>query len=295
MKKGYGMCPGTCGELVQGLVGNEEFISSYCIDLYSKARIFEKASCEDRINGKKSKSYKAIKYVFERFGYSSELMKCIDLNIKSNIPVGKGMASSTADIGASVMAALDFLGESMTPYEISSLVSKIEPTDSIFFKEACIFNPSNGVKKKSLGYLDFEEVLILEPRERINTVKLKQDINYNLKLKKNMDMTKKSFQLLEKGIKKNDSNLIKRACLNSAYANESIKKTKYISFLEEMMEKYDCGFMNISHTGTVVGMAIGKKTDVQKLIYEIEKHEASKYYDRKYVRKIIPGGIRDSW
>ena len=290
MKIGYGSCPATCGELVQGMIGKEEYISSYCVDMYSNAKIVEKKFMNNKVSRSKIKSLKAVSNVFEKFGYSRDLSKKIDLHISSEIPVGKGMASSTADIGASVLAALDFIGEKMSPEEISILVSKIEPTDSIYFKEVCIFNPIKGIKKKSLGFLKSEDVIILEPNDRINTIKIRKDIGYYNVLKKNRFITKKSFEMLELGIKKNNIELIKKACMNSAFANEEIKKTPYLREILDLSKKHNCGFVNISHTGTVIGIAADEKTDIDKLKYELSKCRLGNYYNNIYSRKIVSGG-----
>ncbi len=292
MKKGYGSCPATCGELVQGYIGKKEYISSYCIDLYSSAIISEKKSVKNGFYKRKSKSIQAVAYVFEHFNIDKSKLNNIHLSIKSSIPVGKGMASSTADIGASIMASLDYLGESMTPDEISKLVSKIEPTDSIFFPEVCIFDPIHGEKRESLGYIDYKKVLVLEPDTRINTVKIRKEKEYYKILKENKFVTQKSFKMLSEGVRNNDRELIRRASENSALANEKIKKTPYLRELIEIGRKNDYGFLNISHTGTVVGIAIDEKTDIEKIQYEIKNTDISKVYRKSYVRKIIKGGIR---
>lgn len=292
MKRGYGFCPATCGELVQGCIGKKEYISSYCIDLYSSAIISEKKSAKKGVYKRKSKSMQAVAHVFEHFNIDKLELNNIHLSIKSSIPVGKGMASSTADIGASIMAALDYLGEEMTPKEISKLVSMIEPTDSIFFPEVCIFDPIHGEKKESLGYIDCKKVLVLEPDARINTVKIRKEREYYKILKENKSITQKSFEMLYEGVKNRDKELIRKASENSALANEKIKKTPYLRELIEIGRKNNYGFLNISHTGTVVGIAIDEKTDVEKIQYEIKNTVISNVYRKRYIRKIIKGGIR---
>lgn len=292
MKTGYGSCPGTCGELVQGYIGKREYISSYCIDLYSNATIKEKKDTKRRIFNRKSKSMRAVGLVFEHFGIDEAELNNIILQIRSSIPVGKGMASSTADIGASVKAALDYIGEDMTPEEISKLVSKVEPTDSIFFPEVCIFDPINGEKKDSIGYLKCKKVLILEPESKINTIKIRKEREYYKILKENRSITEKSFEMIHNGIEKHDRNLIRKACENSALANERIKSTPYLRELIEIGRKGDYGFLNISHTGTVVGIGISENTDEEKIVHEIEKSQITDIYKKIYTRKIIRGGLR---
>ncbi len=40
--KSYGICPASCGEFVQGIIDDEEYLCSYAIDMYSKVYIEEK-------------------------------------------------------------------------------------------------------------------------------------------------------------------------------------------------------------------------------------------------------------
>ena len=114
--KSYGICPASCGEFVQGILDNEEYLSSYAIDMFSIAR--KKKKKED-INLGSKKSRKAIEKVFEKFNIPIEESKNISLDLKSNIPIGKGMASSTADIGATIKATLSILNKKLNDEEIS--------------------------------------------------------------------------------------------------------------------------------------------------------------------------------
>lgn len=292
MKVGYGSCPGTCGELVQGYIGKNEYISSYCIDLYSRATVSEKKSSKKLSRPRKSKSIEASSLVFEYFGLNKNQVDNLHISIKSNIPIGKGMASSTADIGACIMATLDYLDKDMKPDEISRLVAKIEATDSIFYPEVCIFDPIKGEKRESLGYLPYKRILILEPENRINTMKMRGHKEYYKLLRENKSITKKSFEMIRDGIKKQDKNLLRKACENSAIANENIKKTPYLRELIKISRECECGFLNISHTGTVIGIALDENTDVERLIHEIKHSEISSVYKKQYIRKIVRGGLR---
>lgn len=292
MKVGYGSCPGTCGELVQGYIGKNEYISSYCIDLYSRATVSEKKSSKKFSRTRKSKSIEASSLVFEYFGLNKNQVDNLHISIKSNIPIGKGMASSTADIGACIMATLDYLDKDMKRDEISRLVAKIEATDSIFYPEVCIFDPIKGEKRESLGYLPYKRILILEPENRINTMKMRGHKEYYKLLRENKSITKKSFEMIRDGIKKQDKNLLRKACENSAIANENIKKTPYLRELIKISRECECGFLNISHTGTVIGIALDENTDVERLIHEIKNSEISSVYKKQYIRKIVRGGLR---
>ncbi len=130
--KYYGICPVSCGEFVQGVMDRAEYLCSYAVDLYSTAEVEEKLN---NINLGPLKSRKAIEAVFKKFNIPVEESKNISLKIRSKIPVGKGMASSTADIGATIGATLGLIKKELSSEEIAKLASTIEPTDSIYIEK----------------------------------------------------------------------------------------------------------------------------------------------------------------
>ena len=148
--KYYGICPASCGEFVQGVMDRAEYICSYAVDLYSTAEVEEKLN---NINLGPLKSRKAIEAVFKKFNIPVEESKNISLKIRSKIPVGKGMASSTADIGATIGATLGLIKKELSSEEIAKLASTIEPTDSIYIEKNSIFNPLNGEVIRHLGHV----------------------------------------------------------------------------------------------------------------------------------------------
>ena len=276
--KSYGICPASCGEFVQGILDNEEYLSSYAIDMFSIASLEEK---KEDINLGSKKSRKAIEKVFEKFNIPIEESKNISLDLKSNIPIGKGMASSTADIGATIKATLSILNKKLNDEEISLIASEIEPTDSIILYKNSIFNPINGSVKKYLSSFDNGRVIILEPKEILETKIIRSNPNYlNIKLE-NKSIIKKSFNLLEKGLKNNDLKLIGEACTLSSLANENIHKKPYLNEIIEISQNMNAYGVNIAHSGTVIGILIDKNMDYERIINHLNNLPLSDYYKKK--------------
>lgn len=282
--KSYGICPASCGEFVQGILGNEEYLSSYAIDMFSIASLEEK---KEDINLGSKKSRKAIEKVFEKFNIPIEESKNISLDLKSNIPIGKGMASSTADIGATIKATLSILNKKLNDEEISLIASEIEPTDSIILYKNSIFNPINGSVKKYLSSFDNGRVIILEPKEILETKIIRSNPNYlNIKLE-NKSIIKKSFNLLEKGLKNNDLKLIGEACTLSSLANENIHKKPYLNEIIEISQSMNAYGVNIAHSGTVIGILIDKNMDYERIINHLNNLPLSDYYKKIHLANII--------
>ena len=282
--KSYGICPASCGEFVQGILDNEEYLSSYAIDMFSIASLEEK---KEDINLGSKKSRKAIEKVFEKFNIPIEESKNISLDLKSNIPIGKGMASSTADIGATIKATLSILNKKLNDEEISLIASEIEPTDSIILYKNSIFNPLNGRVKKYLSSFDNGRVIILEPKEVLETKIIRSNPNYlNIKLE-NKSIIKKSFNLLEKGLKNNDLKLIGEACTLSSLANENIHKKPYLNEIIEISQNMNAYGVNIAHSGTVIGILIDKNMDYERIINHLNNLPLSDYYKKINLANII--------
>ena len=289
--KYYGICPASCGEFVQGIVDRDEYLCSYAIDLYSTAEIEEKLN---NINIGPSKSRKAIEAVFKKFNIPIEESKNISLKIKSKIPVGKGMASSTADIGATIGATLGLIKKELSNEEIAKLASTIEPTDSIYIEKNNIFNPLNGEVIKYLGNIQDSRVVILEPNRTLNTMRIRKTPNYKKIKIKNKDITKISFNLLEEGIKNNDLYSIGKASTFSSLANENIHQKEGLEKIIEISKNYGAYGVNVAHSGTVIGILIDKYMNDTRLIELLRNAGLDSVYKKIYTSNIIDGGIRRS-
>ena len=288
--KFYGVCPASCGEFVQGILDNEEYLSSYAINLFSVATLEES---KDIINKGPSKSRRAMELVFEKFNIPIEDTKNISLNIKSQIPIGKGMASSTADIGATIKATLSMLNKTLTGEEISKLAVKIEATDSLLLNQHSIFNPLTADVKKYLGGINDTKVVILEPDDILNTKLIRTMPDYKSYKMQNKEIIKTSFDLLDEGLLKNDLNLIGRACTYSGLANENIHKKPFLKEIIEISDRFGCYGVNIAHSGTVIGVLMHKKMDDKRIIQYLRDSEISLHYKKIYASDIIDGQSRE--
>ena len=288
--KFYGVCPASCGEFVQGILDNEEYLSSYAINLFSVATLEES---KDIINKGPSKSRRAMELVFEKFNIPIEDTKNISLNIKSQIPIGKGMASSTADIGATIKATLSMLNKTLTGEEISKLAVKIEATDSLLLNQHSIFNPLTADVKKYLGGINDTKVVILEPDDILNTKLIRTMPDYKSYKMQNKEIIKTSFDLLDEGLLKNDLNLIGRACTYSGLANENIHKKPFLKEIIEISDRFGCYGVNIAHSGTVIGVLMHKEMDDKRIIQYLRDSEISLHYKKIYASDIIDGQSRE--
>ena len=109
----------------------------------------------------------------------------------------------------------------------------------------------------------------------------------------NKEIIKKSFELLDEGLAKNDLNLIGKACTYSGLANENIHKKPFLEKIIDISDKYGCYGVNIAHSGTVIGILMHREMDDIRLIEYLREDEMSKYYKKIYTSDIIDGKVRE--
>ena len=139
---------GSCGELVQGMYGSSLVHISCPVDVFSYVTVRLNNSLEVNCAKDKWKARQAYMKTVEAMG----LKKVgADIEIRSDIPVGKGMASSTADISATVMAAARLFHADLSKEQIADIALSIEPTDAIMFEGIYLFDHKSGSVRQFLG------------------------------------------------------------------------------------------------------------------------------------------------
>ncbi|ERI91118.1 GHMP kinase protein [Clostridiales bacterium oral taxon 876 str. F0540] len=159
--------PGSIGELMQGNFKGTDILVSCPINLYTNIKVFEsKFPCNKYKN---NKTAKFLGNMLTRWGYE-RYDKIFDIEICSQIPRGKGFASSTADLCALYNALIALFNREFNQLELAEECINIEPTDSIIFKEMTLFDYKNGTFYESIGsYIEFY-ILIFEGFRIVDTV-----------------------------------------------------------------------------------------------------------------------------
>ena len=140
--------PGSCGELVQGVIDGRDFLVTCPIARYSRVSVEVIGSTLD-VPEDCSKLRDALQRTLDLLGAPLDLG--LRVQVSSDLLRGKGLASSTADIAAGVAALGRLLDRELTPRELASVALQVEPTDGLMFPGAGLFRPSAGTWQESLG------------------------------------------------------------------------------------------------------------------------------------------------
>ncbi len=159
--------PGSLGEIFQGNMKDRDLLLSFPCDIYTEVTLKEEKTKD--LDKNNSKCYEFLKNTLKIWGYE-RFYEDFTINIKSDIPRGKGFASSTADICALYNSLLKCFNKEFSEEELITLAVSIEPTDSIIFEKATLFQYKDGKLSLELGnYMEFY-VMVYEGKRLINTI-----------------------------------------------------------------------------------------------------------------------------
>lgn len=250
--------PGTCGELVQGVINNKNFLITCPIEKFSEVKVKLQPN-NNKIYGPsgKDKACKAVKKVLDFFNCQFGA----EITINSQLPEGKGMASSTADVAAAALATALALGEDLAVEFIAQLALEIEPSDGIFYPGIVMFDHLRGTVAEQLGQPPPMKILVIDLGGMVDTIEFNKSKDLWAKnLAKEEEITR-AVELVKKGIVQNSPQLIGQAASISSLANQSILyKPGLEKLLEEVLKNGGYG-INVAHSGTVIGILLDQDDD----------------------------------
>ena len=232
--------PGSCGELVQGIYQGKPYLITCPIEAYSEVVV---SDSWQGLEGLGEKSRQALRLTLECLG--KEVFP-YGMRLKSQLPHGKGMASSSADIAAVCGAAAAALGRKLSPEEILRLAVAIEPTDPIFFPGLVCANQMEGRIFAQYHTFPRLKISIFDTGGRIDTVSFH-------------DHARQVGAEMPPPVFISDSNQeaerhLAEAATASALANEvRLPKPCLKDLLAMAREKGALG-INAAHSGTVLGV-----------------------------------------
>ncbi|WP_427338809.1 hypothetical protein [Caloranaerobacter sp. DY30410] len=283
-------CPGSCGEYIQGIIGDSEKLISLPIDIYSEVTIEEKKSC--KLDSRIKKATLALYKTLEYFDIPIKYAENLSLTINSKIPVAKGMASSTADICGTIMATTKLIGKKISDEELAKLCCNIEPTDSTIFKELTLFDHINGIIKEKFEWNPQINILILESNSMLDTQEFRKN-NFSHLRNMNKKYIEKAFEYFSRACSEKDKKLLGTACTISSLANQNIVFKPRLNEIIEISHKFNAYGVNVAHSGTVVGILYDENiVDIEKLIYALNKINIKEEYSKIYSTKSVEGGVR---
>lgn len=281
-------CPASCGEFIQGWIGGSEKLVSCPIDWFSTVEVREGVqSGEER-----PRMRHMLEQVVAYFGYPAALANSLSTALESTIPVGKGLASSTADIAATAVATARHLGETLSESTLAALCVNIEPTDSTIFVLPTLFSHLNAQTQFSCQPAPAMDILLLESDTTILTEEYRRHQREST-LISNAAALDDAWLRLQQSCGMQDPRLLGEAATQSAIASQALLAKPMFSQLLALVEEFDLFGVNVAHSGSAVGLMLDvRKHDAEKLRWQINQLAIDVYYPRQHLVKMVAGGVR---
>lgn len=249
---GKGTCPGTCGELVQGVLSNGQVFHMTCpINLFSTIEIKLEKSNDSLTNvletGELSKTKEAL---LKGISLLSSDSFSIEVRSRSSIEKGKGMASSTSDIVAALRSLFNAFNENPSPEAVSKIATSIESSDGIMYPGVNVVNHKTGELLFSFDkWSPSFKILAFTPKEVVKT--------HQVDTRKRLINVKEYDVLLRRvleAVEQRDLDRIAREATHSAELNQVCVQNQLFSYLSSVYKDLGAMGVNVGHSGTVVGL-----------------------------------------
>ncbi|UPK34502.1 GHMP kinase [Bradyrhizobium sp. 186] len=256
---GNGEATGHHGELLQGIFEDENgqlhrgLVSLPCRQLKSRAKFSPNRAEDISITPRHcQKAQRAAKLALKRFAPTKTGGH---LAIASNIPVGRGMGSSTADVLASILAVVDYLEVQPSPESIMQVAVNAETAcdSTLFSQQAVLFAHREGIViesfRNSIPPIDYISVDVT-PDHPIDTLAF-EPARYS---SADIETFRPLRGLLRRAINTCDVSLLGRVATASARINDRHLRKPRLHDIEAISDRNCAIGIQVAHSGTVVGI-----------------------------------------
>ncbi|ERI05701.1 kinase [Aneurinibacillus aneurinilyticus] len=253
IRGGEGQSFGTFGELLQGVGSNgDDFLVTLPIQRYAVAKFIHHPSMREIMvsPSTKKKSMALTLLILNHYGIEPGGI----LEIKGEIPIGKGLASSSADLVATVRALDDCFGFNFTPEQIQFFLKQVEPTDGVMYEGVVSFYHRKVQLREFLGQLPPLTILGIDEGGEVDTVE------FNKLPKRFSDGEKQIYDelldTLSHAVRTGDIHTIGVVSTQSARMNQKIRQNKFFHDVMSICEKVRGLGIVIAHSGTFIGILL---------------------------------------
>lgn len=267
---GYGKSHSSFGEILQGrLEKNIDFLVTLPIDMWSICNLTSiKRNGPLVINCEYVKSATVAKMLLDKLGITEGYE--INISFSRNIPVGKGLSSSTADMLSTIRALQEIFGFLLREKTISEIFTEVEPHDGLMYKSCVVYNHRKGELIEELLYIPKYWVIAIDFGGEVNTLEYNSNLNFTPEI---IQQYEKLLTDLQTAFKEQDDAKIAQLAtvstkLHLAFHNNQLKSTVF----ESVDQFKPLGVIN-THSGTCLGLVYPKKeyslAEINQIAFDI--------------------------
>ena len=244
--------PATCGELAQGTLDGVPCLISCPIDRYGIAEVEVRTCSGWDLPSDAQKAVAALRAGLKRLRRGSHGGR---LHLISDLPRGRGYASSTVDVGATLYALGEALGAPLPPAEVARLAIGVEPSDGTIFPGLVLFDHRGGSFCEELGTAPVLGVVGIDPGGAVDTLHFNRRDNRET-LRALAPRHREAFALVIDGLSRGDGHSLGAGATISATAHQAIL---FNGLLERAFAVgREVGALGVcrAHSGTLLGLLL---------------------------------------
>ena len=243
--------PGTCGELVQGIMRGRHFLISCPIDLYARVTVDLFANGGRVVAPPEfPKAESALRMALAHLNLRDVVAR---LRIDSPIPRSKGMGSSTADVAGAIYALAQAVGRAITPAEVARLAIAVEPTNGSLFPNLAVFDHRQGSIYDDLGPAPPAAILVLDCGGEVDTLSYNA-VDRTALLVRLSPLAERALALTREGIRRGDLEEVGEGATLSALAHQAVLPKAPLAKAVALGKELGGLGVCVGHSGTVIGV-----------------------------------------
>jgi L-threonine kinase len=165
------------------------------------------------------------------------------------------MASSTADVVATVYALAEALGEGVEPREVARIALGVEPSDSLMFPGLALFDHRGGQVYEDLGPVPPLEVVVLDFGGTVDTLAYNRCYRADL-LREMVPEHREALAAVKEGLQRGNLAGIGYGATLSARIHQRILYKPQLEVVIGLTREAGALGVNVAHSGTVIGVLL---------------------------------------
>lgn len=268
---GYGKSHASFGELLQGRIdASTDFLVTLPVDMWSICNLTSiRRTGPLVINCEYFKSAKVAEMLLSKLGITEGYE--ITISFSRNIPVGKGLSSSTADMLSTIRALQEVFGFLLREKTISEIFTEIEPHDGLMYKSCVVYNHRKGELIKELLYIPEFTIIAIDFGGQVNTVEYNSKLNFTDEV---TQLYKDLLGKIEKAFSSQDDKEIACCATESTQLHLKLRPNDLKQRVFDTCNKFSpLGIIN-THSGTCLGLIYPKarsNADINALAAQVQQ------------------------
>jgi uncharacterized protein involved in propanediol utilization len=175
---GYGKAFASFGELIQGrLSTGDDLLITLPVDMWSACEVTcTPINGPSIVRGALPKSQKVAERMLAHLDKGSGCE--LEISFTRDIPIGKGLSSSTADMLAVLRALQEIFGVIVTDGFVSRLFSRIEPHDALHFYMSVAYNHREGTLIRKMYHIPQYRIVAVDAGGTIDTEAYNKNLTF---------------------------------------------------------------------------------------------------------------------